>query len=291
MGGRAFPHLFCPRITRELYLKVRDQTFDILTKVFTHVTVPAEFPSKTDFGDVDFLVAGPRDVKVSAKFPWTTMVKEIKKAFDTTHGRQGFFTKDCMYFAISCPGREDEFFIQIDVKVCENPELFAWTEFQLNYASSEKIIGSMIKPLGLTINPEGLWVRIEEMEDVNSAGSMVFLTKEARDVLKIVGLDRRMLDGGFASNEELYAYLASSWVFNPAHFAERLKDPHYVEHLKDRSKAWVYFVTIWISEQYPKYQLPTQLDDVGDWYSIMRIIVRESVFTMFPPAAEVYYKK
>jgi hypothetical protein len=80
--------------------------------------------------------------------------------------------------------------------------MFDWMRFQLTYASALKLVGSMIKPLGMNINLEGLQLRVEEMEKTDMPGSMVFLTKEPKDVLKIIGLDRRILNTEFKTNEE-----------------------------------------------------------------------------------------
>lgn len=201
MGGHAFPNLHTPRISKELYFKVRGDVTKALKRLFTHVVVPTEMPSKKDYGDVDFLVAGPMDFP-SRYFNYHIQVKKIKAALNTTEGRKGWLTPNVMYFAVPTPGREDDSWIQIDVKVCEKPGNFEWEKFQLNYASGAKMIGSMIKPLGLTIDPEGLHVRVEGLDTVNFEKSCVPLTKEPKEVLKIVGVDRRLLDAGFRENEE-----------------------------------------------------------------------------------------
>jgi hypothetical protein len=124
---------------------------------------------------------------------------------------------------------------QIDVKVCFTPSLFAWQTFELNYASNSKMIGSMVKPLGLTLDPEGLSLRVAEIEDTNWEGSKVWICKSPAEVLKIVGLDRRILDAGFRTKDKIYEYLAGSWLFNPAHFAARLAEEQYGARLGDRS--------------------------------------------------------
>ena len=87
-------------------------------------------------------------------------------------------------------------------------------------------------------------------------------------------------------------------MFNPAHFAERLKDEKYTGHLEERSAPWLYFVTKWIPEHYPGYLLsvsgssPEQSSsDLQTWYKNMRALVREKAFTMFPSAAPEYYEK
>jgi len=105
-----------------------------------------------------------------------------------------------MYFAI--PSYKGDYSIQIDVKVCFRPEIFDWRHFGLNYASNNEMMGGMIKPLGLTMDPEGLHIRVKEIEETNFAGSMVFVSKNTEDMLKIVCLDRRMLNGGFKSMDE-----------------------------------------------------------------------------------------
>jgi hypothetical protein len=96
--------------------------------------------------------------------------------------------------------------------------------------------------------------------------------------------------------------LASSWLFNPAHFAKRLKSEKFAQHLEDRSAPWVYFVTTWIPQHYPGYRFPNpnsmadepsgvDLTDLQVWYHNTRTLIREKVFTMFPSAAPVYYQK
>lgn len=201
MGGHAFNQLHTPRISRELYLRVRDEAIKALTKLFIHVVVPSEMPSKNDYGDVDFLVAGP-SYSSSTTFDYKAAVSKIRAALGTTHGRKGFLTEQVMYFAIPAPGRENEFWIQVDVKVCERVEMFEWEKFLLHYASTSKVIGSMVKPLGLTIDPHGLQIRVHGLEKVNLEKSMVLLSTEPKDVLQILGLNRRILNAGFKENRE-----------------------------------------------------------------------------------------
>jgi len=202
MGGHAFHWLNTPRISRALYLKVRDQTSTALCTLFAHVYVPTELPSKTDYGDVDFLVATPLHTSPTANFDWTANIAKVKDAFGTPHGKRGHHNPNVMFFAIRPPDKEDDFWVQVDVKVCEDATLFKWMQFQLNYASAAKMLGSMVKPLGISIASDGLYIRIEELEKTNMPESMVFLTKDPKYVLKLAGLDRRIMDEGFKKNEE-----------------------------------------------------------------------------------------
>ncbi|KAF1828043.1 hypothetical protein BDW02DRAFT_538732, partial [Decorospora gaudefroyi] len=309
MGGHAFKELYCPRICPAVYNKIKAQTTAALRTIFAHVVVPTEMPCKDDYGDVDFLVCGPLHSPASTtvdNFDWKGTVRLIKDAFDATHGRRGFLNPDCMYFAIDGPHGEEKYFIQIDVKVCYKPELFHWYAFELNYASNSKVIGSMVKPLGLTLDPEGLHIRVEEIEETNFPGSMVWISKDPKDVLRIAGLDRRIMNAGFQTKDEIYEYFASSWLFNPGHFAARISEEKYNDRLEDRSPVWIVFIKEWLPVKYPGYRLlrdgpmtgnttedfSTQFHtDLQTWYKRTRAAVREKVFTTFPHTATEYYVK
>jgi hypothetical protein len=175
MGGHAFKSLDCPRISPNVYEKVKVYTTASLRTIFSHVVVPTEMPEKDDYGDIDFLVSGPLHSPTSTSihtFNWDGTVHLIKSALNTTHGRRGFLNFKCMYFAIRAPGHEDDdFWVQVDVKVCFNSEYFEWQTYETSYATNSKMIGSMVKPLGLTIDPEGLYIRVEEMDGVNFLGA------------------------------------------------------------------------------------------------------------------------
>lgn len=190
MGSNAFKSLHCPRIAPEVYVKVNAIITAALQTVFTHVTLPLEIPGKADYGDVDFLVSAPfgdcTELSLTM-FPFLTVIDAIKHALDTPYGRRGFLTPDCMYFAIPMPAStfsstatslagcqdsvdERSSWVQVDVKICLKPEMFSWMTFELNYASQSGIMGSMIKPLGLTLDPKGLHIRIEEIEHMDWPG-------------------------------------------------------------------------------------------------------------------------
>ncbi|KAF2023902.1 hypothetical protein EK21DRAFT_105032 [Setomelanomma holmii] len=305
MGGHAFKYLRCPRFSPDIYADVKTRATLALKTIFSHVVVPTEMPAKEDYGDIDFLVCGPRHSLSTTNiddFDWSGTVAAIKSVFNTSHGRRGFLNVDCMYFAIQAIGDEYDFWIQIDVKVCFKSELFEWQTFETSYASNSKMIGSMIKPLGLTIDPRGMHIRVEEIEVTNGPGSMVWITKDPRDVLQVVGLDRRILHAGFFTKDEVYEYLTSSWLFNPAHFGARLAETEYYERLGDQSPHWTYFIKEWIPKHYPGYMLKKkstsrgpnqeqQLGELNEWYKHTRATVREKVFTMFPHIATTYFIK
>ncbi|KAJ4358991.1 hypothetical protein N0V95_002607 [Ascochyta clinopodiicola] len=307
MGGHAFKTLHCPRIPAEVYAKVKTITTHALETVFSNVTVPFEIPDKSDFGDIDFLVSAPfGDCSTLSltTFPFPTVIEAIKHALGTSHGRRGFLTPDCMYFAIPLPAKlntiaeddadssdeELESWVQVDVKICFKPEMFSWMTFGLNYASQSGVLGSMVKPLGLTLDPEGLHIRVQEMEDTDWPGSMALVTQDPWTVCRILGLGRRAVDGGFESSEEIYTEYARSSLFHPEHFKAKLEDESYLVQHSHRS----YFLKKWIPDRYLGYE--SDAGKAGDggiqtWTARTRTAVQEDVFTKFPQVAAEYYTK
>lgn len=249
MGGHAFKDLNCPRMAPDVYQRMKSHVTSALQKMFPYVVVPTEMPEKADFGDVDFLVSPASSTSIDI-FDWPGTVNAIKALLHTNHGRRGFLTPDCMYFAIAAGGDKD-FWVQIDVKVCFKPELFTWCAFEHNYASNSKIIGSMVKPLGLTLDPEGFHIRVEEIEGTNFPGSMTWISKDPKDLLRIVGVDRRLLDADFKSKAEIYEVFTGSWLFNAAHFKARLGDEKYSNRFEDRAAHWTSFLKEWLPKRYP----------------------------------------
>lgn len=218
MGGHAFKGLYCPRISPDVYAKVKNITTAALQTVFTYVVVPLEVPGKADYGDIDFLVSAPFEDSTDltlTTFPFQSVMRATKHSLSTSRGRRGFLTPDCMYFAIPLPSavptiriddedseEEREAWVQIDVKICFRPKTFSWMTFELNFASQSSMLGCMIKPLGLTLDPDGLHLRVEEIEDTDWAGSMVSVSKDSWTVCQVLGLGRRVVDGGFESSEQ-----------------------------------------------------------------------------------------
>jgi hypothetical protein len=172
---------------RDVYLKMRERTTELLCKLFTRVVVPTEMPEKLDYGDIDFLVSGFLSVNSNTSDNWPAMVTAVSSAFNTKHCRRGYLNPHVIFSAVPADENND-YWVQIDVKVLEkgDEQSFAWDHFQLNYASGSKMLGSLIKPLGMTIDPEGLHIRVEEMEQTNFPGSMVFVSKEPRCVSTIL---------------------------------------------------------------------------------------------------------
>ena len=64
MGGSAFHALLgkqaFPRVPPELYSTFKARLLPKLCELYSFVAIPVEAPEKLDYGDLDFLVAGPK---------------------------------------------------------------------------------------------------------------------------------------------------------------------------------------------------------------------------------------
>lgn len=63
MGGNAFKSILSesafPRLTPAVYRVLKARLLSSLQTLYSHVAVPAEAPEKSDYGDLDFVVAYP----------------------------------------------------------------------------------------------------------------------------------------------------------------------------------------------------------------------------------------
>ncbi|KAF2994059.1 hypothetical protein E8E13_001960 [Curvularia kusanoi] len=288
-----------------IYSTVKHTTAAALQSIFSHVTVPHEIPAKVDHGDVDFLVSAPFGdlaTMTPATFPFGEVIDAVKQALGTPHGQQGFRTPTCMFFAVPFPssacGRklddddessdEQGCWAQIDLKICFDPSAFSWMSFETHYATQSSLLGSMVKPIGLTLDHDGLHLRVAELENTDWGKSMVFVSRDPWTVARLLGLSRRVVDGGFESANKIYTEYADSWLFHPGHFKAKFDDESYLVQHAHRSD----FLKKWIPERFPNHEPDNEDDkDVQAWTMHTRQTVKEKVFMRLPHTAVAYYTK
>lgn len=106
-------------------------------------------------------------------------------------------------------------FIQVDVRICPDTDRLQWMLFREAHGDIWSILGSMIRPLGLTVDEGAMWLRIPEIELIDKKKARVFLTDEPAEILSFLGLSAAgpCWEQPFASGEELYEYIATSRLF------------------------------------------------------------------------------
>lgn len=216
MGGNAFTKapnaLVTPRMPEWVYVRVKERCARKLKKLFDFVEVPIQGTDKKDYGDVDILVCGSKNLGQSRD----ELFESISKAIGAIR-----ILKESvlMHAAIPWPPKyydfgEDDWHIQIDVNICPTVEAMKWHLFKEAHGDLWNIVGSIIRPYGLTIDDKALWVRVSQMEDASFKGSKVFLTSNPTHILEFLSLPvEEYWRGPFQSFNALSEYIACCPMF------------------------------------------------------------------------------
>ncbi|KAJ4377451.1 hypothetical protein N0V83_000276 [Neocucurbitaria cava] len=235
MGGLAFANVVTgngkppqvPRMSPELYRALSAEYQTRLEKLFEHVVIPREAPSKVDHGDIDFLVEGIRPDASESDIG--TTIKDVIGA-ELHLPRGGSHS-----YAIPHPQLPDAY-VQVDVELSpgdgtpDGPELFEWTRFMKGDSDLLQIVGVSHRPLGLTCNDRGLHVRVEQIEPYNKKKALLFLTRDPNEAMEFYGLDMDKYWVGFTDEEDLFDWASSGRFFSDDIFEGR------VEKSNDRSR-------------------------------------------------------
>ncbi|KAL8999037.1 MAG: hypothetical protein Q9169_002035 [Polycauliona sp. 2 TL-2023] len=206
MGGKAFSHgpepLLTPRMPPAIYRCLLDRFHVKLGAFFQQVASPIEAPGKATFGDVDLLVAGPRDPHLD--------IAAVAKALNA---KRTLSYKPVYSLAVPYPGLEGSF-VQLDVQVCK-PDHFEWELFHKSHGDLWNLLGTSIRPFGLTANDTGLYLRIPEIDYENRKRALVFLTADPGTVLDFLALDKKSSSQPFDSIEAMFDFACSCRFFRP----------------------------------------------------------------------------
>ena len=200
----ASPALHTPRMSPATYFRLRDHLVDALADHYTRVIVPREAPEKTSYGDVDVLVEGPIVGHVS--------IEDLAKSMGATRWVKR--SSRAMSFAIPDAAEErekrEEVYRQVDVYVCRLGEM-DWAKMIKSDGDAWTIIGTMLRPVGITVNDVGMFVRVREIETEPGWGrdkAMILLTGDPGETMDFLGLDQACWEKGFETMKELFDWIA-----------------------------------------------------------------------------------
>ena len=203
MGGKAFAQgvspLMIPRMPTEIYLLVRDATHKCVRSFFRNVATLLEAPDKATYGEIDVLVSDPFSGNLPSIDTLTTRLAARQSRSATNSPTTSF--------AVPYPGRFTDF-IQIDMHVC-SCAMFEWQVFHHSHGELWNLLGTSLRPFGLTANSEGLNIRIEEIEASDKERSMVLLTREPKRVMTLLGINIDKCTKPFINMEEMYVLVTS----------------------------------------------------------------------------------
>ncbi|KAH7127596.1 hypothetical protein EDB81DRAFT_809620 [Dactylonectria macrodidyma] len=229
MGGSAFTTgrsqpLPTPRMPRDVYDAVKTRCLAILQEHYLCVASPIDGPGKKDFGDVDILLAWPLKPSASKQEAFKT-IAEALEATDTIVDKG----KDVSgHLALPWPPQlypasndlqhqepnDGQLFIQVDVRVCDSLEYFQWMLFKHAHGDIWNLLGTTIRPYGLSVDENSLWLRIPEIEAFNRHRAKIFLTNDPVEILQFLGLPiENFWTDTFEDLDAMYEYVARCRLF------------------------------------------------------------------------------
>ncbi|KAH7131468.1 hypothetical protein B0J13DRAFT_104988 [Dactylonectria estremocensis] len=126
----------------------------------------------------------------------------------TTPGNQTFTADQHL------ENKDEELFIQVDVRVCDSLEYFQWMLFKHAHGDMWNLLGTTIRPYGLSVDERSLWLRIPEIEAFNRNRAKVFLTSDPVEILQFLGLPiENFWTDTFEDLDAMYEYVARCRLF------------------------------------------------------------------------------
>lgn len=241
MGGKAFANgpypLITPRMPPDCYYRLRDHCLSRLSTFYINAATPVEAPSKTSYGDIDILVSQP-------KYPTPTTIESLANCLraERTINTTGSATTS---FAIPYPDLANNH-VQVDVHICQ-PLTFHWQVFQQSHGDMWNLLGTTIRPFGLTANDIGLHLRIAEIEELDRKRSLIFLTNEPDAVLDLLGLEVETYRYPFGSVDAMYEYVIGCRFFKGEHYVRGDLKANDRKRMAQR-ELYRQFVDVWLPE-------------------------------------------
>ncbi|RKU42788.1 hypothetical protein DL546_003238 [Coniochaeta pulveracea] len=357
MGGNAFSSagLNTPRMSPSVYTFVRNECQKKLSELYVCVATPIEGPAKKDYGDVDILVClerravFPRD-ELDLTIPQPRFGQDILGQIGEQLGasRINYLPgnksanyalpwPDHLLPAMDCTqpngttrpseNKKAPLHVQVDVQIDTTVDEMQWHLFKHAHGDIWHLIGVMIRPLGLTVDEEALWLRIPEIEWVNKKQAKVKLSSDPADVLRFLGFsgrgctetnlkttsngvvkcvssadanddDSRLLyeawSQPFATVQDLFWYLTTChWFFQTTPVPVTAESAEGAAPLRSNDRRRLASRPLfarWINEFIPQLQEEGRFDDALP-VAVVREHVRDAAFSRFPAVRETYHER
>lgn len=196
--------------------------------MFLCAATPIEGPEQKDYGDLDIHVT----METGLVFPTSPqpgvpraleeLAADIKTASNAEHVVVNPHTSS-VHLAIPWPkddsqlGEEREAterFVQVDIHICKDLDQMFWVLFKSAHGDAWTLLGSIIRPFGLTVDDEELWLRIPEIEKLDRKKCRVLLTTDPVEVLHFLGMQvEGYWSEPFATIGDMFTYIATCRFF------------------------------------------------------------------------------
>ena len=190
MGGKAFAHhnppLATPRLSSDLYYRLRDKYISLLSQGFLYVASPMPAPGKISHGDIDILVTALYRECTNKRVETHTekLQSSAKEAIvELVNPLCILHESETLHIALPHPELPNSY-IQLDVHIVSTVRQWRWLLFTHSYGDAFNLIGTSLNKVGLTGTDKGLFARDAEMEaHDDSKKSRIFLTDDPASVL------------------------------------------------------------------------------------------------------------
>ncbi|KAF5680995.1 hypothetical protein FCIRC_5639 [Fusarium circinatum] len=105
-------------------------------------------------------------------------------------------------------------FIQVDVRYCISKKQAKYLRFFESHGDFWQIVGSIIRPYGLTMDDKGLHIRVEEGEKINRKKAKILLTSKPDVILTFLGLPVAEYWRPFATTDAMFEYIIKCPMFS-----------------------------------------------------------------------------
>lgn len=202
----------------DVYMQILEQTLATLRQHYENVGSPIEAPGKPTFGDIDIMVSTPLfpsfDTSVTSRpVVLQILAKVLGAAAVILEPGNPTVNLAVPWPSQNDAGEEEKKYVQIDVHMCKDAKEWKWNLFHTAHGDLWNILGTTIRPFGLTVNDKGMYLRIPEIELLDRKKSMIFLTGEPGEILDFLGLDNETWWKEFNNRKEMFEYAAGCRMF------------------------------------------------------------------------------
>lgn len=258
MGGNAFAEHSTPRLPTALYNRLLSRTIELLRPLYARIGSPVPGPGKLDHGDIDITVSGPKD----DENPSRENVSTILHAVQTTGHKPtiSYLVPLSPVDIAALPAnsslpQSSAHFVQVDIHEAPSFSTYNWLLFNHSHGDLFSLLGSTIRPFGLTITDTGTYIRIAEMEATGEGKrARILVTDDPQrcweEVLGLSDWKSYFSPRRWLALEDMYASVAHSRFFLFSSFQkERALKSNDRQRMRSRA-AFRDFVEEWL----PKLQ-------------------------------------
>ncbi|RGP75029.1 hypothetical protein FLONG3_5865 [Fusarium longipes] len=113
----------------------------------------------------------------------------------------------------SLTDQKSGFYIQVDVHYCDSIKQAKYLRFHQAHGDMWQLLGSIIKPFGLTVDNVGLWIRVPEIEAVDKKRAKILLTSVPNQILDFIGVSVPEYWRPFADVDAMFRYISKCYMF------------------------------------------------------------------------------